>query len=92
MKIEHGGLKHYAILAERQKASEEEMTNTATADYEVYGGGTVYMLSPLNENAKTFLYDRLGDEAQFLGEAVAAEHHYIMDIVEDLRSNGFLVH
>lgn len=67
------------------------MTNTATADFEVYGGGTVYMLAPLNATAKEFLYERLGDEAQFLGEAVAVEHRYIGDIVEDLRANGFLV-
>lgn len=67
------------------------MTNTAQADFEVYGGGTVYMLSPLNANAKEFLYERLGDEAQFLGEAVAVEHRYIGAIVDDLRAEGFLV-
>lgn len=67
------------------------MTNTAQADFEVYGGGTVYMVQPLNETAKTFLYDRLGDEAQFLGEAVAVEHRYIADIVSNLREEGFLV-
>jgi hypothetical protein len=67
------------------------MTSTASADFEVYGGGTVYMLSPLNEPAKEFLYERLGDEAQFLGNAVAVEHRFISDIVEDLRGNGFVV-
>lgn len=67
------------------------MTNTAQADFEVYGGGTVYMVSPLNATAKEFLYARLGEEAQFLGEAVAVEHRYIADLVTSLRSEGFLV-
>lgn len=67
------------------------MTSNAQADFEVYGGGSLYMLQPLNATAKEFLYARLGDEAQFLGEAVAVEHRYISDIVANLREEGFVV-
>jgi hypothetical protein len=67
------------------------MTSTANADYEIRGGGTIFLLAPLNEKASEFLNARLGDEAQFFGDAVAVEHSFIMDIVIDLRMNGFIV-
>ena len=63
-------------------------------DFSIEGSGrfcTVYLVRPLNSNAEDFLYSRLGEEAQLLGEAVAVETRFLGAIVDDLRSEGFVV-
>ncbi len=61
------------------------------ADFEVMGGGTVYLVAPLNQDAKNFLESVAPDEAQFLGNNLAVEHRYISGFVEQLRNDGWSV-
>jgi hypothetical protein len=62
-----------------------------TADYEISGGGTVYLITPLNDEAKQNLVDNVSDEAQWLGNSLAVEHRYIESLVEQLKSEGWTV-
>jgi hypothetical protein len=61
------------------------------ADYEISGGGTVYVLTPLNVTAKENLESGLSDEAQWFGGGVAVEHSYIAGLVEQLREEGWSI-
>jgi hypothetical protein len=65
--------------------------NMPDADYEVSGGGTVFILTPLNAGAKANLEAGLSDEAMWFGGGVAVEHRYIGPLVDQLRAEGFLV-
>lgn len=61
------------------------------ADYEVSGGGTVFILTPLNDSAKQNLEDNLAQDAIWFGGGVAVEHRYIMPLVDNLRQEGWSV-
>jgi hypothetical protein len=61
------------------------------ADFVVSGGGSVYLVHPLTNDARTHLLRVVGEEAQFLGNAVAVEHRYIEDFVVALAADGFTV-
>jgi len=61
------------------------------ADYEVSGGGTVFILTPLNKTSKQHLEEHLADDAIWFAGGVAVEHRYIMPLVEVLRAEGFVV-
>ena len=60
-------------------------------DYEVSGGGTVYILTPLNSAAKENLESGLSDEAMWFADGVAVEHRFIAGLVQQLREEGWLV-
>jgi hypothetical protein len=61
------------------------------ADYEVSGGGTVFLLTPLNDGAKAHLEENLSEESIWFVGGIAVEHRYIMPLVENLRAEGFVV-
>lgn len=61
------------------------------ADFEVTGGGTVYLLRPLNETAKAHIEENTDDSAQWFGGALVVEHRYIVLLVQALRAEGFTV-
>jgi hypothetical protein len=67
------------------------MTSTATADYEVSGGGSLFIVTPLNESARENLEAGVGEEAQWWAGGVAVEHRFVVSLVEQLRSEGWSV-
>jgi hypothetical protein len=60
-------------------------------DFQVSGGGTLYMLTPLTRRAKTWTDDHLPEDRQTLGSGIAVEHRYIGDIVDGIRNDGLSV-
>ena len=67
------------------------MTSNAQADYEVSGGGSLFIVTPLNANARENLEAGVGEEAQWWAGGVAVEHRYISNLVEQLREEGWSV-
>jgi hypothetical protein len=61
------------------------------ADFVVSGAGSVYLIHPLNDDARTHLLRVVGEEAQFLGNAVAVEHRYVEQFAAALVEDGFTV-
>lgn len=61
------------------------------SDYEVSGGGSIFILTPLNAAARENLEAGLGDEAQRWAGGVAVEHRMILPLVEQLRAEGWRV-
>lgn len=67
------------------------MTNLAQADYEVSGGGSLFILTPLNTDARENLENGVGEEAQWWAGGVAVEHRFIGGLVDQLRAEGWVV-
>lgn len=60
-------------------------------DFEVSGGGTVYLLHPLTRAAHAWVEEHLPTDAMRLGDAVVVEHRYIRDIVGGVVRDGLAV-
>ena len=60
-------------------------------DYIIGGGGPVYTVTPQNELATEHLAERVGEDAQWLGNALVVEHRYIADFVQRLQGDGYTV-
>jgi len=67
------------------------MTSNAQADYEVSGGGSLFIVTPLNADAKGNLEAGVGDEAQWFAGGVAVEHRFVVSLVEQLRGEGWVI-
>ena len=53
----------------------------ARVDFEISGGGTVYLLHPLTRAAHSWIAEHLPADAMRLGDAVAVEWRFIRDVV-----------
>ena len=60
-------------------------------DFVVRGGGSVYLLCPLTDEARDWTKENIPEDAQTLGPNIAVEHRYIEDIVEGIRADGLVV-
>jgi hypothetical protein len=60
-------------------------------DFELSGGGTIYLLRPKTDEAREWTNFNIPDDAQWLGGAVAIEHRYVGDIVEGILADGLTV-
>lgn len=71
--------------------ADRSQTAAPVADFVISGGGSVYLVHPLTDDARSHLLRVVGDDGQFLGNAVAVEHRYIGDFVGALAEDGFTV-
>ena len=60
-------------------------------DFRVTGGGTIYLVHPLNKHAAKHLKENVQEDAQWMGDALAVEHRYIVDLIIALRQHGYEV-
>jgi hypothetical protein len=60
----------------------------AHIDFEISGGGTVYLLHPLTDKAHEWVAEYLPADSFRLGEAVAVEWRYIGHIVGAAIADG----
>ena len=63
----------------------------AEVDFSVVDGGSVFLLIPENDEAKSWVSDYIGDDVQTFGRGVVVEHRYIADIVNGIINDGFTV-
>ena len=63
----------------------------ARIDFEISGGGTVYLLHPLTRAARAWVAEHLPADATWFGGAVVVEHRYIGDIVGGAIGDGLVV-
>jgi hypothetical protein len=57
-------------------------------DFLLYGGGTVYLLTPVSQRGEEWATEHLPADAQRLGSGVAVEHRYIQDIADGFQCDG----
>lgn len=60
-------------------------------DFTLAGGGTVYLLTPRTDAARTWLDDHVSAEAMYLGTSLAVEHRYIVHLLEGIQNDGLTV-
>lgn len=60
-------------------------------DFQLSGGGTVYLLRPLTPAAHTWVKDHLPDDATWLAGAVVVEHRYVGPIIGGAIGDGLRV-
>ena len=63
----------------------------ARIDFEISGGGTVFLLHPLTHAAHTWTAEHLPTDALRRGDAVAVEWRYIGDVVGGAIADGLQV-
>ncbi len=66
----------------------QALRDIAGPDFNVSGGGSLYLIHPLSEAARDWLRDNVEDGAQYLGRALAVEHRYIAALVDGMLSAG----
>lgn len=64
---------------------------TPAIDYRVEVCGSLFVLYPLNAEAKVNLQKRTSEESQWWAGGVAVEHRYIGPLVDQLREEGWVV-
>ena len=63
----------------------------ADIDFEISGGGTVYLLHPLTPEGHDWVSEHLPADALRLGDAVPIEWRYIGDVVGGAIADGLRV-
>ena len=62
----------------------------ARIDFEISGGGTVYLLHPLTRTAQAWIAEHLPADALRLGDSVAIEWRYIGEIASGAIDDGLV--
>jgi len=62
----------------------------ARVNFEISGGGTVYLLHPLTHAAHAWIPEHLPADALHLGDAVAIERRYIGEIASGAIDGGLV--
>lgn len=65
--------------------------STRVDDFQIVGGGSVYLLLPITGDARRWIDDNLGDDLLYLGNGVAIEHTYISQIADGILSDGLTI-
>jgi hypothetical protein len=63
----------------------------AQIDFEISGGGTVYLLHPLTHEAHDWVAEHLPADALHLRDAVAVERRYVRNVVGGVIADGLWV-
>jgi hypothetical protein len=72
-------------------ASGTSPTDSAGLDFRCDNHGSVFLLYPLSETAKSWIKDNLPSDAQWFGNAVAVECRFIWPILEGIQIDGLAV-
>ena len=60
-------------------------------DFRCENHGSIFLLYPVSESAKSWIEENLPSDAQWFGNAVAIEHRYVWPILEGIRNDGLAV-
>jgi hypothetical protein len=60
-------------------------------DYTFESHGSLWLCRPSTNDARAWLDDHVGDEAQWFGGALAVEPRYVVDLAAQLQNDGWTV-
>ena len=66
-------------------------TSEAGLDFRCENHGSIFLLYPLSESAKSWVEENLPSDAQWFGNAVVIEHRYVWAILEGIQNDRFEV-
>jgi hypothetical protein len=72
-------------------ASGTSPTDSAELDFRCENHGSIFLLYPLSESARSWIEENLPSDTQWFGNAVAVEHRYIWPILEGIQDDGLAV-
>jgi hypothetical protein len=73
-------------------ASGSSPTSESTGfDFRCENHGSIFLLYPLNESAKSWIEENLPSDVQWFGQAVAVEHRFIWPILDGIQNDGLVV-
>jgi hypothetical protein len=73
-------------------ASGSSPTNTSgTPDFRCENHGSIFLLHPLSESARSWIAENLPSDVQWFGNAVVIEHRYVWAIHEGIQNDGLAV-
>lgn len=59
-----------------------------TLDFTLHGSGTLYLLTPLTDDAREWVKLHIPEDAQRLGRGIAIEWRYVDDIMVGIEADG----
>ena len=65
--------------------------DSAALDFRCENHGSIFLLYPLSQSARSWVEENLQSDAQWFGNAVAIERRYIWPILEGVRNDGLAV-
>jgi hypothetical protein len=60
-------------------------------DFRCENHGSVFLLYPLTDSARSWIEENLPSDVQWFGQAVAVEHRYIWPILDGIQNGGLVV-
>jgi hypothetical protein len=66
-------------------------TSEDRPDFRCENHGSIFLLYPLSESAKSWIEENLPSDAQWFGRAVAIECRFIWPILEGIQNDGLVV-
>ncbi len=66
-------------------------TQAGNPDFTCSGYGSLYLLRPLNDNARVWIDTHIDPEHQTFGDSVVIEHRYVWNILLALQDDGLAV-
>ena len=60
-------------------------------DFTLYNHGSIFLLHPHTELARTWIAEHISEDAYLFGNAVVIEHRFIADIVTGIQMDGLEV-
>jgi hypothetical protein len=60
-------------------------------DFRCENHGSLFLLFPLTESARSWVDEHLPSDAQWFGNGVVVEHRYIWPILEGIQNDGLAV-
>jgi hypothetical protein len=65
--------------------------DSAAPDFKCENHGSIFLLYPLSQPARSWIEENLPVDAQWFGNAVTVEHRYIWPILEGIQNDGLAV-
>jgi hypothetical protein len=66
-------------------------TPEAQPDFRCENHGSIFLLYPVSESAKSWIEENLPSDAHWFGSALAIEHRYIWPILQGIQNDGLTV-
>jgi hypothetical protein len=64
-------------------------TSNNGADFRCENHGSIFLLYPLNESAKSWIEENLPSDVQWFGQVVAVEHRFIWEILTAFKATAW---
>lgn len=61
------------------------------SDVVVRDEGSIFIVTPVSEDAKGWVEEHIPDDAQWFGSGFVVEHRYVADIVDGMIADGLTV-